>query len=153
MLSSLNFINMILKNRKVDAFSDLLQIIPIADIKVIEETLNRIGVANKKEHILYPSCYLWKIDDDFYLMHFKQLFYITRNGGYNNISQEDLLRRNAIAFCLKNWKLIDVDEAKIKNKDSFVFVLPFTEKKNWKIQHKFNVNSTYNHQIIYENSR
>ena len=127
---------------------NLLNIIPLVDIKVIEETLNRVGVANKKEKILYPSCYLWKIENYYYLMHFKQLFFLTREEGYDNISQADLTRRNAIAFCLKNWKLIDVDGEKIKNKDEFVFVLPFSEKPNWTIQHKFNIKSAQNHQAV-----
>lgn len=126
---------------------DLLSITPLVDTKVINETLNRIGVANKKEKILYPSCYLWKIENTYYLIHFKQLFFITRDEGYNNISPSDISRRNAIAFCLKNWKLISVNEEEIKNKDEFVFVLPFSEKPNWIIQHKFNIKSAINHQV------
>lgn len=118
-----------------------LMITPNVDVKIIEETLCRVGVANKKDHILYPSCYLWKIENDYYLMHFKQLFSLTRDNGYDNISQADISRRNAIAFCLKNWKMITVDDELIKEKDEYVFVLPYSEKPNWDIQHKFNIKS------------
>lgn len=127
---------------------NLLNVTPLVDVKVIEETLNRVGVANKKEKILYPSCYLWKIEDRYYLTHFKQLFCLTRDEGYDNVSPADLSRRNAIAFCLKNWKLIDVDVEAIKEKDDYVFVLPFAEKHNWVIQHKFNIKSAHQHQAV-----
>jgi hypothetical protein len=146
---SLKLINETLKHRSgtMKQMTDLLMITPLVDIKVIEETLNRVGVANKKNKVLYPSCYLWKIDDVYYLMHFKQLFFLTRDSGYNNVSQADLSRRNAIAFCLKNWKLIDVSDDLIKEKDDFVFVLPFAEKPMWQIQHKFNIRSAQTHQV------
>lgn len=145
---SLQQVNLKLKNKGImKTIPNLLSITPIADIKVIEETLLRIGVANKIEKILYPSCYLWNTEGTYYLAHFKQLFFMTRENGYDNISHSDLSRRNAIAFLLKNWKLISVDEESIKDKDDYVFVLPFSEKCKWNIQHKFNIKSVHNHQV------
>ena len=123
---------------------DLLRITVLVDHKIIMETLNRIGVPNKRERILYPSCYLYKIDEDYYLVHFKQMFGLTREKYYNNISRDDILRRNAIAFCLRSWHLIEVEEEKIAERDKFVFVLPHHEKNDWLIEHKFNINSVYN---------
>lgn len=104
--------------------------------KVLIETLTRIGVANKKEKILYPSVYLYKKDGKYYLTHFKQLFVLKENG-YNNLSEDDIKRLNSIAYCLYIWELIDVDLEKIKPYDTKVFVLPYKEKKNWKISHKY----------------
>lgn len=117
----------------------LLKIDLLVDKKVVQETLNRIGISNKKKKILYPSCYIYEKDNEFYLVHFKQLFTLSRNDAYDNISEQDILRRNSIAFCLKNWGLIEVDDKFIEPHDSYVFVLPHDKKEGWKITHKINL--------------
>ncbi len=120
---------------------DLLEVKLLVDKKIIIESLSRIGIANKKTKVLFPSCYLYEDNGRYYIAHFKQLFLLTRNDSYNNICKEDIIRRNAIAFCLKNWKLIDIEDEKIQPYNKMVFVLPFKEKKNWRISHKFNFKS------------
>jgi len=117
---------------------DLLEVKVLVDDKVIKETLGRIGIANKKKRILYPSCYLIEEDGRYCLAHFKQLFLLTRDTAYNAICEDDLLRRNAIAFCLKRWGLIDVPDEEIEPHDKFVFVLSHGQKQDWNISHKFN---------------
>lgn len=117
---------------------NLLEVKPLVDLKVIKETLNRIGIANKRKKILYPSCYLYETDGQFYLAHFKQMFVLTRDNSYDNICEEDIVRRNAIAFCCKNWGLIEVDSELIEPHDKFVFVLSHRDKDDWRISHKFN---------------
>jgi len=119
----------------------LLEVKVLVDDKVIKETLNRIGIANKKEKVLYPSCYLYEKDGKFYLVHFKEMFLLTRPAAYNAICEDDVLRKNAIAFCLKNWGLIDVPNELIEPHNKFVFVLPHNQKNEWKISHKFNFRS------------
>jgi len=119
-------------------FNDLLEVKVLVDDKVIKETLNRIGIANKKKKILYPSCYLYEQDGKTFLVHFKQMFLLTRDSAYNSVCEDDLLRRNAIAFCLKNWGLIEVGDEEIEPHNKFVFVLPHNQKMEWKISHKFN---------------
>lgn len=125
-------------------FDKLIEIKPLADIAVIKETLARCGIANKKKKILYPSCYLYEAFGVYYIAHFKQLFLLTRQDGYNNLCEDDLARRNGIIFCLKNWGLIDVDESIIEPHDKFIFVLPFKEKNEWTISNKFNINNVDN---------
>src|SRR5574343_57383 len=125
-------------------FYKLIEIKPLADIAVIKETLARCGIANKKKKILYPSCYLYEAFGVYYIAHFKQLFLLTRQDGYNNLCEDDLARRNGIIFCLKNWGLIDVDESIIEPHDKFIFVLPFKEKNEWIISNKFNINNVDN---------
>ena len=117
----------------------LLKIKLKADKKVVQETLNRIGISNRKKKILYPSCYIYEQDDEYYLVHFKQLFMLSRDNYYDNMNEQDLIRRNSIAFCLKNWDMIDVDEKFITPHDSYVFVLPYQDKHEWKIKHKINL--------------
>lgn len=125
-------------------FDKLIEIKPTADIAVIRETLSRCGIANKKKKILYPSCYLYEAFGVYYIAHFKQLFLLTRQDGYNNLCEDDLARRNGIIFCLKNWGLIEVDETLIEPHDKFIFVLPFKEKNQWTISNKFNINNVDN---------
>ena len=115
------------------------------DDKIIKETLTRIGIANKKEKILYPSCYLYEKDEKYYIAHFKQLFTLERDSAYENMSEEDIKRRNAIIFCLKQWGLIEVDESKIDPHDTFVFILSHKQKSEWSIQHKYNTKSLSNY--------
>lgn len=125
-------------------FDKLIEIKPTADIAVIKETLSRCGIANKKKKILYPSCYLYEAFGVYYIAHFKQLFLLTRQDGYNNLCEDDLARRNGIIFCLKNWGLIDIDESLIEPHDKFIFILPFKEKSQWTISNKFNINNVDN---------
>lgn len=116
---------------------NLLRVTLIANDKVVRETCSRIGIASRQEKILTPSCYLIERDGIYYLAHFKQLFVLSGEG-YDNVSETDLLRRNAVAFCLKTWGLIDVVDEDIRPHDTFVFVLSAKDKTEWKINHKVN---------------
>jgi hypothetical protein len=69
------------------------------------------------------------------------MFALTRPNAYDAICPDDLLRRNAIAFCLREWGLIEVDDIAIEPHNKFIFVLQFAEKADWKISHKFNLKS------------
>lgn len=117
----------------------LLEIIPKVETPIIIETLTRMGIANKKERILYPSCYLYKdIDARYYICHFKELFLMRMSqSGYSNITEDDINRRNSIAMLLCNWNLIEMDDIDVET--IFVYTLPFYEKSKWIIKHKFNL--------------
>lgn len=133
---------------------DMVEVKLLVDFKIVKETLARMGIANKKQKILYPSCYLYQNFEKFYIVHFKELFLLSRPDGYMNICSEDIARKNSIIFCLIQWGLIEVDGVeldskgkiisvpdKLKPHDKFVFVLKNTEKFDWQILHKFNINS------------
>ena len=121
---------------------ELIEVNPLVDVDIIKETLQRCGIANKKKKILYPSCYLYKNFEKYYVIHFKSMFTITRSNGYSNLSEMDLERRNSIIFCLENWKLIEIlNKDDINPHNEYVFVLPHREKHNWEIEHKFNLNN------------
>ena len=121
-------------------YDKLLEIEPTVNLGIIKETLTRMGIANKNSKILYPSCYVHMFDDKYYLIHFKQMFMLTRPNGYDNMATNDFMRRNAIAYCLKHWKLINVNDEDIKNRLSFVYILSKSEKDSWTIKHKFKMN-------------
>ena len=80
--------------------SKLLEIRLLVDQKVIEETLTRIGIVDKKKNIIYQSCHLLKHFDTFFLAHFKQLFVLStdKNGypGFGNVSLEDINEKLAV---------------------------------------------------------
>lgn len=124
---------------KIDGIVNLLEVSPLVDIKVIKETLSRMGIANKKRRLLYPSCYLVEHFGNYYIFHFKELFSLTRSNYYNNLSEEDINRKNSIVYCLKQWGLIDVDIKTISPHDTYVFVLSHKDKNDYVISHKFNM--------------
>ena len=108
----------------------------LKDANVISETLERIGIANIGLKTLWPSCYLYTENEEHFIVHFKELFLLTKENSYNNVSEKDIERRNAVIWNLKNWGLINVDESLIEPHSEKVFVLQHKEKREWKIEHK-----------------
>jgi hypothetical protein len=119
---------------------DLLEIIPKVNENIINETLMRMGVGDKKRKILYPSCHLYKdIDSHYYLCHFKEMFLLrSTRPSFNNFSEDDLLRRNSVALLLEDWDMIEILNLPEENDTVFIFTLSNAEKKDWLIQPKFN---------------
>lgn len=128
----------------MNKIENMIEIIPKVAPKIISETLSRCGIANKKEKILYPSCYLFENFEKMYIVHFKELFALTRPNAYLNISESDINRKNSIICRLASWDLIEiVNYEQMLNCDDFIYILTHKEKSagNWKIIHKFNINS------------
>ena len=44
------------------------------DFLKVRETLTRIGVASKKDRILYQSCHILHKQGKYYIVHFKEIF-------------------------------------------------------------------------------
>jgi hypothetical protein len=110
------------------------------DFLKIKETLSRIGVASKKDKILYQSCHILHKQGKYFLVHFKELFAL--DGKYCDISNNDLQRRNTIAKLLKDWGLITIaDESTCTDLAplSQIKVLTFKEKNEWTAQAKYNL--------------
>ena len=76
------------------------------DFLKVRETLTRIGVASKKDRILYQSCHILHKQGKYYIVHFKELFAL--DGKPTDISENDLSRRNAIVKLLQDWGLIKI---------------------------------------------
>ena len=49
------------------------------DFLKVRETLSRIGVASKKEKVLYQSCHILHKQGRYFITHFKELFEILVN--------------------------------------------------------------------------
>lgn len=111
------------------------------DFLKVRETLTRIGVASKKEKILYQSCHILHKQGKYYITHFKELFAL--DGKPTDITDNDLARRNTVANLLEDWELL-----KIVNKEqtkeptvslSQVKIISHKEKADWGLIPKYNI--------------
>lgn len=112
------------------------------DFLKVRETLTRIGVASKKDRILYQSCHILHKQGKYYIVHFKELFAL--DGKETDLSDNDLARRNAIANLLEDWglvKLMDVTSTETPEPIflSQVKILSHKEKKDWQLVPKYNI--------------
>jgi hypothetical protein len=111
------------------------------DFLKVRETLTRIGVASKKDRILFQSCHILHKQGRYYIVHFKELFAL--DGKPTNISEDDIARRNTIANLITEWGLVSlVDMEKSKSPVSplsQIKVLPFKEKNEWELVAKYNI--------------
>jgi hypothetical protein len=126
-------------NKKV--VEKLIPVKLVVDERIVRETLSRIGIADERNKTLYPTAYCYKIENQHYICHFKQLFMLTRSNAFDNMIADDYKRCQSIAKYLNNWKMIEVDDSVIQTGNSKVFVLSFKDKKDWVIKHKFNCNN------------
>ena len=110
------------------------------DFLKVRETLSRIGVASKKEKILYQSCHILHKRGRYFITHFKELFAL--DGKLAELSENDLMRRNSIAKLLCDWDLIELCEPISEEKlapMSQIKILPFKEKDDWTLVTKYNI--------------
>ena len=76
------------------------------DFLKVRETLTRIGVASRKEKMIYQSCHILHKQGRYFLVHFKELFAL--DGKHANLTSNDVQRRNRITQLLADWGLIGV---------------------------------------------
>ncbi len=111
------------------------------DFLKVRETLTRIGVASKKEKILYQSCHILHKQGKYYIVHFKELFEL--DGKPSDISDNDIARRNTIANLMAEWglvKLVDPDKTKDNVAPlSQIKILPFKDKNGWQLVSKYTI--------------
>lgn len=111
------------------------------DFLKVRETLTRIGVASKKEKVLYQSCHILHKQGKYYIVHFKELFAL--DGKATDFSENDMGRRNTVAKLLQDWELV-----KVVNKNmiedpvvslSQIKILSHKEKDDWQLIPKYNI--------------
>ena len=110
------------------------------DFLKVRETLTRIGVASKRDKIIYQSCHILHKQGRYYIVHFKELFAL--DGKATNFSLNDLQRRNRIIQLLSDWGLISVIyPEKIEDMASLtqIKVLSFKDKDKWTLESKYNI--------------
>ena len=110
------------------------------DFLKVRETLSRIGVASKKDKVLYQSCHILHKQGRYFITHFKELFAL--DGKEADLSDSDLQRRNAIAKLLSDWGLVELlDDTIIEDTApiSQIKILPFKEKDEWTLVTKYNI--------------
>ena len=109
----------------------------------VKETLTRIGIASKKENVLYQSCHILHKRGRYYIVHFLEMFTIDGKG--RGFLDEDKARRNTIAHLLEEWGLIKILNPAICDEPrasmSSIRVVPFKEKKNWILVEKYEMGS------------
>ena len=112
----------------------------------IKETLTRIGVASKKDKILYQSCHILHKKGRYAIIHFKELFAL--DGKKTDFTEEDKARRNSIANLLDDWGLLELEDPKKTEEPvaalGLIKIISFNEKKDWQLVSKYNVGKTIN---------
>jgi hypothetical protein len=111
------------------------------DFLKVKETLTRIGIASKKEKVLYQSCHILHKQGKYYIVHFKELFAL--DGKESDFSENDIARRNTIAKLLEEWELIKiVNKTKVEEPTvslSQIKILSHKEKNDWELIPKYNI--------------
>ena len=109
------------------------------DFLKVRETLTRIGVASRKDKILYQSCHILHKQGKFYIVHFKEMFAL--DGKPSSFSEEDRARRNTIAGLLEDWDLVRIVSPtkfdKPKADMNQIKILPHKEKDEWSLVAKY----------------
>lgn len=115
------------------------------DFKIIMETLSRIGVASKRDNVLYQSCHILHKQSRYYIVHFKEMFLM--DGKTSDFSGEDRARRNTIANLLAEWglcRLVDPNKSKSPIAPvNQIKILHAAEKKDWQLVPKYTIGKRY----------
>jgi hypothetical protein len=114
------------------------------DFLKVRETLTRIGVASRRDKILYQSCHILHKQGRYFIVHFKELFILDAKP--SNLSVNDLQRRNTVATLLSDWGLISMvnpatatDVAPLRQ----IKVISHKEKSEWELSPKYNIGTVH----------
>ena len=108
------------------------------DFLKIRETLSRIGVASRKEKVLFQSCHILHKQGKYFIVHFKELFAL--DGKQTNLSENDIARRNTISKLLSDWGLVKIKgETNPAAPLSQIKNISFKDKNDWTLETKYNI--------------
>ena len=108
------------------------------DFLKIRETLSRIGVASRKDKVLYQSCHILHKQGKYFIVHFKELFAL--DGKQTNLSENDIARRNTISRLLSDWGLVKIKgETAPAAPLSQIKIISFKDKNDWTLETKYNI--------------
>jgi hypothetical protein len=111
------------------------------DFLKIRETLTRIGIASRKDRILYQSCHILHKRGKYYIVHFKELFAL--DGKPTNFSDNDLGRRNSIVNLLAEWGLLNLVDVNKTTEPVVplgqIKIIAHKDKSDWDLVAKYNI--------------
>ena len=110
------------------------------DFLKVRETLTRIGVASRKDNMLYQSCHILHKQGRYFITHFKELFLL--DGKPSNLMENDIERRNIVATLLSDWGLITIvnnEQAKEKAPLRQIKIISYKDKDSWQLCPKYNI--------------
>jgi len=110
------------------------------DFLKVRETLTRIGVASRKDKVLYQSCHILHKQGRYFIVHFKELFAL--DGKSADLTENDLQRRNTIAKLLVDWGLVALIKPDLFSELaplSQIKVIAHKDKHEWSLQTKYNI--------------
>ena len=110
------------------------------DFLKVRETLTRIGVASRKDNMLYQSCHILHKQGRYFITHFKELFLF--DGKPSNLMENDIERRNTVATLLSDWGLITIvnnEQAKEKAPLRQIKIISYKDKDQWQLCPKYNI--------------
>jgi hypothetical protein len=110
------------------------------DFLKVRETLTRIGVASRKDNMLYQSCHILHKQGRYFITHFKELFLL--DGKPSNLMENDVERRNTVATLLSDWGLITIvngEQAKNKAPLRQIKIISYKDKDSWQLCPKYNI--------------
>ena len=108
------------------------------DFLKLRETLSRIGVASRKDKVLYQSCHILHKQGKYFIVHFKELFAL--DGKQTNLSENDIARRNTISRLLSDWGLVKIKgETDPAAPLSQIKIISFKDKNDWTLETKYNI--------------
>lgn len=110
------------------------------DFLKIRETLERIGIASKKDKTLYQSCHILHKRGRYAIMHFLEMFIM--DGKHSTLNDDDIDRRNTICKLLQDWGLMVVNDENLIRQQatiSAIKIIPYKEKDDWNLVSKYQV--------------
>jgi hypothetical protein len=110
------------------------------DFLKVRETLTRIGVASRKDNMLYQSCHILHKQGRYFITHFKELFLL--DGKPSNLMENDVERRNTVATLLSDWGLITIvngEQAKNNAPLRQIKIISYKDKDSWQLCPKYNI--------------
>lgn len=108
------------------------------DFLKIKETLTRMGIANSKDKILYQSCHILSKQNEYYIVHFKEM--LSLDGVSITLDEEDKVRLDSITQMLENWNMLEIiDRNNLSELTNNFRIITFKDKGNWKLIPKYTI--------------
>ena len=110
------------------------------DFLKVKETLTRMGIANNKDKVLYQSCHILQKKGLYYIVHFKEM--LRMDGRQVEMTEEDEVRRDSIAWLLEDWGLIEIVPGQrtfMKDLTNNFRVISFKQTHEWKLVPKYTI--------------